>query len=100
MIHGGVLAHGHSLFLADVVLPVGNAIQLYSKDGKKLDRQDGGYHVHSFYSLSRGELYTLIALYTNILLVILLNHKELIEIIGKISEFITSSIKEFFSWFL
>jgi len=96
----GVLAHGHSLFLAEVVLSSGNSIQLYSEERKKLQRQKNGCHVHSFYSLSRGELYTLIALYMNILLIILLNYEKLIERLGKISEFVINSFKDFFSSFL
>lgn len=96
----GVLAHGHTLILAEVFLPAGNTIQLYDKDGEQLAHQNGGYHVQSFYSLSRGELFTLIALYTNILLAILLNYEEIIDVFTKIFEFITSSISEFISWFL
>jgi hypothetical protein len=62
----GVLAQGHAIFLAKLTDSTGSIIPLYNKTGKQLPLQKDDYtHIYSFYSLSRGELYTLIALLIN-----------------------------------
>lgn len=59
----GVLAQGHALFLAKLRDSVGKDVPLYDSEAQPLQAQPGGYfHIHSIYSLSRGELHTLIAL--------------------------------------
>ncbi len=76
----GVLAQGHAIFRVELIDSAGNdVLPLYDKDGKPLQPQilimhdkegrsipKGVTHVHTFYSLSRGELYTLIALLVNV----------------------------------
>jgi len=80
----GVLAHGHALLLAKLYDNQNKPIPLYNEKSELLEEQDNGYHVHSFYSLSRGELYTLIALYVGILSAIVLNYDKLIELARRI----------------
>jgi len=84
----GVLANGHALFLANLTDAKGNSMPLYNEKSQPLQRQQDGYHIHTFYSLTRGELYTLIALYLNILLTILLNRDSLIELFRRLIAFI------------
>jgi hypothetical protein len=99
----GVLAQGHALFLAElgekastttqsVLIPHnGKAGQTYNikyksipicdKDSRVLDRQEKGYQVLSFYSLSRGESYTLIALYLSIFSIFILNYDKIVGLL-------------------
>jgi len=63
----GVLAQGHALFLAKLIDSVGKDVPFYDREARPLQAQPSGLtHIHSFYSLSRGELYTLIALLTSV----------------------------------
>lgn len=84
----GVLAHGHALFLADLLEKVSptqyKLIPLCNEKSNLLDRQDNGYHIHSFYALSRGELYTLTALYVSVFSVFLLNFDKIIELFRRL----------------
>jgi hypothetical protein len=96
----GVLAQGHSLFLAEVfektatnqslLVPCERvncpsqtfasqyrSIPIYNIDSKLIEKQEKGYHVHSFYSLSRGESYTLTALYISIFSLVILNFDKI-----------------------
>jgi hypothetical protein len=80
----GVLSQGHALFWAVVTDLNNNAVQLSNDEGKPITQQQYGFHVHTFHSLTMGELYSLIALtvtslafITNIVLTILLNQQEL-----------------------
>lgn len=80
----GVLAHGHALFWARVWDNKGNSVQLYDENSKQLAIQKQGYHVHTFHSLTPGELYSLIALtvtslafVTNVILTIMINYDKL-----------------------
>jgi len=84
----GILAHGHALLLALLFDSQGNLIQLCNEKRQLLQIQSGGYHVHSFYSLTRGEIYVLVALYVNVLMVILANYDKLAEFFKKIFEFL------------
>jgi hypothetical protein len=90
----GVLAHGHSLFLVTLYEKQQTLVfvQLYNEKLEKLEHQEGGYHIHSFYSLTRGEIYTLIALYVNILLAVLLNYERLLDAFRKISDSLTNLV--------
>jgi len=63
----GVLAQGHALFLAKLVDSAGKDVSFYDGEARPLQQQPNGLtHIHSLYSLSRGELYTLIALLTSV----------------------------------
>jgi len=101
----GVLAHGHALFYANISDLQGNLIPLYDEKSQALQiqaiiittynenrqavqRPIFVYQVHTFYSLTRGEIYTLIALYTNILLTILVNGDRIVEVFRKLLEWI------------
>lgn len=104
----GVLAHGHALFYATINDLKGNIIPLCDEKSQPLQIQPiivttfkksqllqipiGAYHVHSFYSLTRGEIYTLIALYLNVVLIVFLNYDKLVEIFRKVLEFMTQII--------
>jgi hypothetical protein len=92
----GVLANGHALFWANLGDANGNFVPLYDEKSQLLQTQKleiqkqqiNVYHIHTFYSLTRGELYTLIALYLNILLAILLNRDSLMELLRRLIAFI------------
>jgi hypothetical protein len=91
----GVLANGHALFLANLSDANGNFVPLYDEKSQLLQKQKldqkqqiDVYHIHSFYSLTRGELYTLIALYLNILLTILAYRDSLIELFRRLLAFL------------
>jgi len=88
----GVLAHGHALLLAELYDIQNNSFPLCDEKSELLAKQDNGYHIHSFYSISRGELYTLTALYVSVLSAILLNYDKLVELFRKVLEFITQII--------
>ncbi len=88
----GVEANGHAIFLALFYDNTGNLIPLCDKQSRPLGLQFDrvgaplGYHVHTFHSLTVGELYTLMALtvnsiafITNIILTALLNGTKLLE---------------------
>lgn len=61
----GVLASGHALVYAQIE----PHSELCDADGRRIEvfGLGYGYHVHSFYSQSRGELYTLVVLFVTIL---------------------------------
>ena len=96
----GVLANGHALFWAELSESQSGIVRLFDEKSKPLQLQhltvDGRtrnvYQVHSFYSLTRGEIYTLTALYVNVLLVILANWDKLAQFITGVWEFITRII--------
>lgn len=96
----GVLAQGHALFMVRVVDKARNPVNLCDENGKPLQGQlhmkgkyENGqlskipeyrYHVHTFHSLTAGELYSLIALTvntvafaTNVVLTIIVNDKSI-----------------------
>lgn len=58
----GVLSQGHALFWAIVVDSSKKIRWLCDEDSKPLAIQEFGFHVHTFHSLTMGELYSLIAL--------------------------------------
>lgn len=97
----GVLAQGHALFVVElgektsttqsILTPCDKiefeqkifgiqykSIPICNKDSKVLEKQENGYHIHSFYSLSRGESYTLTALYVSISSIFILNYDKII----------------------
>ena len=100
----GVLAQGHALFMAELfektatnqslLVPCERvacqsqtfatqykSIPIYNKDSKAIEKQEKGYHVHSFYALSRAESYTLTALYVSIFSVFILNFDKIVAVL-------------------
>lgn len=88
----GVLAHGHALFLADLLEPISatqyKIIPFCDEKSNLLYRQDTGYHIHSFYALSRGELYTLTALYVSIFSAFILNLDKIVVLFRNFLDFL------------
>jgi len=77
----GILAQGHALFLANLIDVAGNFVPLCNERSQLLQKQNLGYHVHTFYSLTRGELYTLIALWISVASTILLNIEKIMNVL-------------------
>jgi hypothetical protein len=88
----GVLAHGHALFFAKLYdnrpLCYGqeNLALLCDNNSQVLTMQPNGYHIHSFYALSKGELYTLTALFATILSSIILNYDKILGLFRSLLE--------------
>lgn len=73
-----VLAQGHAIFLGKLIeTSTGNRVTLHDKNANPLQPQpvkfpytktpQNAFHIHSIYSLTRGEFYTLIALLLSVL---------------------------------
>jgi hypothetical protein len=98
----GVLSQGHAIFWAEVVNNASNSVDLCDANGTSLGKQlheittfaNGSFsksavyrsQVHSFHSLTAGELYTLIAIEVstfvfliNVFLTIIVNYQKLSE---------------------
>ena len=97
----GVLANGHALFWANVVDSNGHSVGLCCEDSKSLQKQELGYHVHTFHALSLAEFYSLTALFVNsiafianIILTAYVNREKLSDI-GKFLQNNSISIASF-----
>ncbi|MFX0210849.1 MAG: hypothetical protein ACFFDT_33025 [Candidatus Hodarchaeota archaeon] len=62
----GVLANGHALFWAELFDARNISNQLVNEKNQRLQKQELGFHVHTFHALTPGELFTLIALSFNV----------------------------------